>query len=95
MRYRRVLLTLAGMSIEVRDLRSSIGDDRGVLAMYYPWVATVDPTQQAPEVLTPPSGFIAGIYAHTDVNAVWQSPANEVFPASRFELPINQFHKNY
>jgi phage tail sheath protein FI len=44
-------------------------------AVYYPWLQTTDPITQLP-VLSPPSGFVAGIYGQTDASSgVWQSPA--------------------
>ncbi len=49
-------------------------------------------SSQAPkEINVPPSGFIAGIYARTDVSrGVWKAPANEVVRgAVRFESDIN------
>ncbi len=67
-------------------------------ALYYPWIVTPNPlaTTGAPgvprELATPPSGFIAGVYARTDVNrGVFKAPANEVvFGASRFAYPVNE-----
>jgi phage tail sheath protein FI len=44
-------------------------------AVYYPWLQTTDPITQQP-ALSPPSGFVAGIYGQTDASSgVWQSPA--------------------
>ena len=44
-------------------------------AVYYPWLQTTDPITQSP-TLSPPSGFVAGIYGQTDASSgVWQSPA--------------------
>lgn len=78
-----------------REARSRI--DSSYAAMYYPWVTVANPlwkpgTSQAPkEINVPPSGFITGIYARTDVNrGVWKAPANEVVRgAIRFEREIN------
>jgi uncharacterized protein len=65
----------------VRDLKSGI--DSTYAALYYPWVivanplAAADPSQQS-ELALPPSGFVAGIYARTDIErGVWKAPANE------------------
>jgi phage tail sheath protein FI len=52
-------------------------------ALYYPWLQTTDPVTGATHdsvtgnaVLSPPSGYVAGIYAKTDsAQGVWQSPA--------------------
>lgn len=47
-------------------------------ALYYPWV-TVHDTSTGASLNLPPSGFITGIYARTDVTqGVFKSPANEV-----------------
>ena len=47
-------------------------------AFYYPWVSTPG-APGAPEILLPPSGFLCGIYARSDVaRGVSKAPANEV-----------------
>jgi phage tail sheath protein FI len=47
-------------------------------ALYYPWVTVHDPSTGA-SLNLPPSGFITGIYARTDLTrGVSKSPANEV-----------------
>jgi phage tail sheath protein FI len=44
-------------------------------AVYYPWLQTTDPLTGQP-MLSPPSGFVAGICGQTDRSSgVWQSPA--------------------
>lgn len=46
-------------------------------AVYYPWLMVTDPsgTSQTP-ISIPPSGFVAGMYAHTDAaRGVWKAPA--------------------
>jgi uncharacterized protein len=78
-----------------REAKSRI--DSSYAALYYPWVTVANPlwkpgNNQAPrEIDIPPSGFIAGIYARTDVNrGVWKAPANEVVRGTiRFESDIN------
>ncbi len=44
-------------------------------AFYFPWLNSIDPlTSNTLEI--PPSGYVAGIYARTDVNrGVWKAPA--------------------
>jgi hypothetical protein len=44
-------------------------------AVYYPWLQATDPiTGQA--ILSPPSGYVAGMYGQEDTNqGVWKSPA--------------------
>jgi hypothetical protein len=47
-------------------------------AIYYPWVLATDPigTGNNPRILTPPSGYVAGIYARTDNSrGVFKAPA--------------------
>ncbi|MEY2686519.1 MAG: hypothetical protein RL375_717 [Pseudomonadota bacterium] len=95
MRYRvGVVDSREGMSLgEVRSFRNDFDDSR--LALYHPWVVIADPTGQRREITVPPSGFVAGIYARTDVDrGVHKAPANEVvFGALRFEQEINQFQQ--
>jgi phage tail sheath protein FI len=43
--------------------------------IYYPWLQTTDPVTGNPST-SPPSGFVAGIYAQEDAaRGVWKSPA--------------------
>ncbi len=78
---------------EVRAFRDNFDDSR--LVLYYPWVVTSDPTGAVQDIAVPPSGFIAGIYARTDVNrGVHKAPANTaVFGALRFNQDINKFQQ--
>lgn len=96
MKYRVAVLdtpqnqTIAG----ARDVRSRI--DSTYAALYYPWVVINNPdarigNDQIPaELALPPSGFVCGVYARTDVNrGVWKAPANEIVrTAIRFEREI-------
>ena len=66
-----------------REFRSQF--DTSYAALYYPWVDIVDPTAKndpgAPPktIALPPSGFVAGIYARSDIQrGVHKAPANEV-----------------
>ena len=44
-------------------------------AVYYPWLMTTDPVT-GKAIMSPPSGFVAGIYGQVDsAQGVWQSPA--------------------
>jgi phage tail sheath protein FI len=74
---------------EVRTFRSDFDDSR--MALYHPWVVIADPTGRNIELTVPPSGFIAGIYARSDLErGVLKAPANEVVRgALRFEQNIN------
>lgn len=77
-----VLDTPPNLEIDgVRTLKSTI--DSKYAALYYPWVvvanplASTDPTQSS-ELALPPSGFVCGVYARSDIQrGVWKAPANE------------------
>jgi len=78
----------------MRSLRGLVDSTRA--AMYYPWVVVNNPlagpnSPQPAEIALPPSGFVCGIYARSDVErGVWKAPANEVVRgALRFERNIN------
>ena len=65
----------------VRALKSVI--DSKYAALYYPWItvanplASTDPTARS-ELDLPPSGFVCGIYARSDIQrGVFKAPANE------------------
>lgn len=99
MRYRVAVLDSGdGQTLsEVRALRAGIDTTRA--ALYYPWVRILDPLARgggvdpvARELHLPPSGFVAGIYARTDVDrGVHKAPANEVVRlALGFELLLNR-----
>jgi phage tail sheath protein FI len=95
MRYRvGIVDSREGMSLgEVREFRNNFDDSR--MALYYPWVVMADPTGQTLEIAVPPAGFIAGVYANTDVTrGVHKAPANEVVVgALRFNQDINKFQQ--
>jgi phage tail sheath protein FI len=89
--------TPAGLLIsEAQDARSRIDSTRA--ALYYPWVVVANPAARPgddripKEVALPPSGFVTGIYARTDIQrGVWKAPANEVvLGALRFERDITR-----
>lgn len=91
MRYRVAILDSAdGQALtDVRALRAGIDSTRAVL--YYPWVKIVDPVTED-EIILPPSGFMAGIFARSDIQfGVHKSPANEVVRlATNFEIVLNK-----
>lgn len=80
---------------EVREFRGQF--DSAHAALYYPWVEILDPSQPAntgtarTRLTVPPSGFVTGIYARTDVSrGVFKAPANEVVRGlTRFESNVN------
>jgi hypothetical protein len=60
--------------------RGFVESARGYAALYYPWLAILDPNSRTGEdtLMVPPSGHLAGIYARTDeVRGVHKAPANE------------------
>lgn len=91
MRYRiAVLDTPKDLSpTGAKEFRSKI--DSEYAALYYPWVRILNPIT-GEELLLPPSGFVAGIYARNDVErGVQKAPANEVVRlAIGFEFLINK-----
>lgn len=80
---------------EARELRGKM--DSKYAALYYPWVVIANPlarpgAENIPaELVLPPSGFVAGIYARNDIErSVYKAPANEVVrSALRFESDVN------
>ncbi len=57
--------------------RSGISSDRGMASLYYPWIFISNPLGSG-QVLVPPSGHIAGVYASNDnTRGVFKAPANE------------------
>ena len=61
---------------EIQDFRSNY--DTKYAALYYPWLVTTDPATSA-DVVIPPSGHMAGIYAGVDASrGVHKAPANVV-----------------
>ena len=81
---------------EIRTFRGQFDSYRA--ALYHPWIEILDPTERAAQgapprrLLLPPSGFVAGIYARSDIaRGVHKAPANEVVRGlTRFEANINK-----
>jgi phage tail sheath protein FI len=62
---------------DVQQFSGQFSDSR--LALYYPWISAASLGPGGGQVLLPPSGFIAGVYAYTDITrGVFKAPANEV-----------------
>ena len=74
---------------EVRGMRAKL--DSKYAALYYPWVTVLDPVTRR-EINLPPSGFVAGICARSDIErGVYKAPANEVVRlALGFESLLNK-----
>ncbi|HKP86437.1 MAG TPA: phage tail sheath subtilisin-like domain-containing protein [Blastocatellia bacterium] len=81
---------------EIRAFRGKF--DSKYAALYHPWVEIFDPTERPSQgapprrLLLPPSGFVTGIYARSDIErGVHKAPANEVVRGlTRFESNINK-----
>ncbi len=78
---------------EIKEWRSDVAMyDSGFAALYYPWIKVENPigSNGDAEVLVPPSGHMAGIWARTDeTRGVWKAPANEIIRgALDVERPI-------
>jgi phage tail sheath protein FI len=65
--------------------------DSKFAAFYYPWIKVYDPLLKDRR-LVPPGGFVAGVYARSDIErGVHKAPANEVIRgALELEFPISQ-----
>ena len=65
---------------EVRDWRvKETGYDSKYGAIYYPWIKVPNPIGNGENILVPPCGHMAGIYARSDTQrGVHKAPANEV-----------------
>jgi uncharacterized protein len=91
MRYRVAVLDSGdGQTLtNVRAFRAGIDTTRA--ALYYPWIQIFDPLTER-DIFLPPSGFVAGVYARTDIDrGVHKAPANEVLRlATGFELLLNK-----
>jgi phage tail sheath protein FI len=77
---------------EVRTFRGKF--DSSYAALYYPWLKIIDPLDPDArrEIVVPPSGYVAGICARSDVaHGVSKAPANEVpLGAIDLELTLNK-----
>jgi phage tail sheath protein FI len=94
MRYRVALLDAPDGQVvsEAQAFRGKF--DSKYAALYYPWITVLDPTDPdgRREINVPPSGYVAGICARTDVqHGVAKAPANEVvLGAIGFEALLNK-----
>ncbi|MBZ5529864.1 MAG: phage tail sheath subtilisin-like domain-containing protein [Acidobacteriia bacterium] len=72
--------------------RNNLSTDNGYAALYYPWIYIDDPSGDG-QLLVPPSGHVAGVYAQTDNDrGVHKAPANVKITGARgVELTLNDF----
>ncbi|MGW0095572.1 phage tail sheath family protein [Streptomyces sp. NPDC003328] len=94
----RVAIVDGPQNASMNEIRAFRGQfDSTYAALYHPWIETLDPNespeQGAPptKLLLPPSGFVAGVYARSDISrGVHKAPANEVvYGLTKFEANIN------
>ena len=86
----------ASSMTEIRAFRGRF--DSKYAAIYHPWIEILDPLERASQgapprrLLLPPSGFVTGIYARSDIErGVHKAPANEVVRGlTKFEANINK-----
>jgi len=94
MKYRVAVLDAPNNFVvsEVQNFRGKF--DSSYAALYYPWPKIIDPLDPdgRREIVVAPSGFVAGIYARSDIaNGVSKAPANEVaLGAIDLELLLNK-----
>jgi uncharacterized protein len=98
MRYRIAVVDAprASSMNEVRAFRGRF--DSKYAALYHPHIEIFDPTERPAQgappkrLLLPPSGFVTGIYARSDIErGVHKAPANEVVRGlTKFEANINK-----
>jgi len=66
---------------QVKEWRTETAQyDSAFATMYYPWIKVENPVPGATQadVLIPPSGHVAGVWARTDdARGVWKAPAND------------------
>ena len=72
-----------GMSPQqIKEWRSDVAMyDSQFAAFYYPWIKVSNPaaTNGDTDIMVPPSGHMAGIWARNDdTRGVWKAPANEI-----------------
>lgn len=76
---------------DIQSLRSQLESKNA--ALYYPWITVADPAASPKpnaQIDVPPSGFVCGIYARTDMQrGVFKAPANQpIIGAIGFEHAV-------
>ncbi|HEY1730360.1 MAG TPA: phage tail sheath C-terminal domain-containing protein [Terriglobales bacterium] len=85
---RFAILEASPAAVTVESNNPSVNSEYA--AYYYPWLTIANPNTGV-QLLVPPCGHIAGIYARSDTNVgVQKDPANEVINGIvQLQLPIN------
>lgn len=77
-----ILDPLPGLSPQQMNdttMSTPYNSDHGQGAIYYPWIKISDPVNRGHQMLCPPSGHVAGVWARVGVErGVHKAPANEV-----------------
>jgi phage tail sheath protein FI len=85
-----------GMDLQVvQEQRENLSSRYG--ALYYPWIAVDNPLDpQGGQILVPPSGHLAGLYARVDQQrGVHKAPANEIlFGVRKLEVQVSAAEQN-
>lgn len=90
-----------GMTVQqIKEWRSGVAMyDSAFATMYYPWIKVENPaaTNGDTEILIPPSGHMAGIWARNDdTRGVWKAPANEIVRgALDVEMPLTKAEQGH
>jgi phage tail sheath protein FI len=73
----------------ITEQRNNLSSDNGYAALYFPWIKIASPFDST-QILIPPSGHLAGVYANNDnTRGVGKAPANEpVTMAVDVEIPL-------
>lgn len=95
----RIAVVDAPQASSMNEIRAFRGRfDSKYAALYHPHIEIFDPTERPAQgappkrLLLPPSGFVTGIYARSDIErGVHKAPANEVVRGlTKFEANINK-----
>lgn len=72
----------------IRTQRQGLNSNNGYGAIYFPWIQISSPFPSGGQILVPPSGHLAGVYATNDNLGVFYAPANEPI-VSALDLETN------
>jgi phage tail sheath protein FI len=72
----------------IQTQRQGLNSNNGYGALYFPWIQISSPFPSGGQILVPPSGHLAGVYATNDNLGVFHAPANEPI-VSALDLEAN------